>query len=97
MTGSEFSTDRATVRPFPLAKLLDYGDRSSSVVTNQQQYTDSFNATTSNSSVQGDTGNTTVSLGDSSGSGQWFDKLLPAVVLGSLVLAALVALRSTSK
>lgn len=94
MTASLFSTDRKQVRPFPVAKLLDYGDRSSSVVTNQQQYTDSFNSTTSNSQVQGDTGNTTVSLGDSSGSSDWFNKLLPAVVLGCLVIAGLVVLRS---
>jgi len=94
MTASAFSTNLRQVRPFPVAKLLDYGDRSSSVVTNQQQYTDSFNTTTSNSKVQGDTGNTTVTLGDSSGSGAWFDKLLPSVVLGSLVIAGLVALRS---
>jgi len=95
MIPDAFSTNRKAVRPFPLAKLLDYGDRSSTVVTNQQQYTDSFNSTNSNSQVQGDTGNTTVTLGDSGSSGAWFDKLLPAVVLGSLVLAALVALRST--
>jgi hypothetical protein len=94
MTADSFSTNLSEVRPFPVAKVLDWGDRSSSVVTNQQQYTDSFNSTTSNSQVQGDTGNTTVTLGDSSGSGAWFDKLLPAVVLGALVIAALVALRS---
>lgn len=82
------------MKPFPVGKVLDYGDRSSSIITNQQQYTDSFNSTDSISQVQGDTGNTTVTLGDSGGSTGWFDKLLPAVVLGSLVLAALVALRS---
>ena len=76
------------------AKLLDYGDRDWNTTTNQQQYYDSFNRTESNSTVTSDTGNTTVTLGPEGGN-SWVDKVLPAVVIGALVIAGLVALKGT--
>jgi hypothetical protein len=95
MKAELFSNNSADARPVMVAKLLDYGDRSTTQVTNNQQYTDSFNTTNSTSDVQGDTGNTTLTVGDSSaGSSSWLDKVLPAVVLGALVIAGLVVLRS---
>lgn len=96
MTASAFSTNNADARPVAVAKLLDaFNRRTNTTVTNNQQYTDSFNTTNSTSDVQGDTGNTTLTVGDSSaGSSSWLDKVLPAVVLGALVIAGLVVLRS---
>lgn len=75
-------------------KLLDMGDRSSSITSNNQQYHDSFNSTNSTSRVTSDTGNTTVTLG---GASEWLDKLLPVVVIAGLIIAGITALRSLTK
>jgi hypothetical protein len=95
MTASTFSNDGAGARPIMAAKLLDgFTHRTQTTTTNNQQYTDSFNTTQSTSDVQGDTGNTTLTIGDSSAPNSWLDKILPAVVLGALVIAGLFVLRS---
>lgn len=81
----------------PLAKFLDaFSDRTSTQTTNNQQYYDSFNRTESSSNVTSDTGNTTVNLGQDASGGAMIDKVLPWVVIGSLVIAGLVALRKSS-
>jgi hypothetical protein len=83
------------IEPAKGAKLLNaFERRTNTTTTNQQQYYDSFNRTESNSNVTSDTGNTTVNLGESGGS-SWVDKVLPAVVIGALVIAGIVALRGT--
>lgn len=80
-----------------LAKFLDgFSDRTSTQTTNNQQYYDSFNRTESSSNVTSDTGNTTVNLGQDAAGGALIDKVLPWVVIGSLVIAGLVALRKSS-
>jgi hypothetical protein len=85
-----------TYRTQPGAKFLDaFTNRTTTSTSNNQRYDSSFNTTTSNSTVTSDSGNTTLTLGGPANPGDALDKVLPWVAVGGLVIAGLVAIRST--
>lgn len=75
------------------AKLLDYGDRSNTSISNNQQYHDSFNQTTTRSTVMDRVGTTEVNIGSSGD--DMFSKAAPWVGLGVVVFVLLNFLRKS--
>jgi hypothetical protein len=82
---------KANASSFSVGKLLDWGDRTSTSISNNQQYHDSFNQTSTRSTIMDRVGTTEVTIG--AGADDVFAKVAPWAALGVGVIVILNFLR----